>query len=120
MSSRVRKRPLGWRRKDPVGGGPKREIQITEHACSKSAIYLLWTRVFAPPALPPPLERPTFQGGSLCISGENFPRPGDGVADTTPRRLRFYPEFEVFRTVVVLSSVAMMHLLTRQQISSQC
>ena len=43
MSSRVRKRSLGWRRQDPVGGGPKREIQITEHACSKSAVYLLWT-----------------------------------------------------------------------------
>src|SRR5579859_7911303 len=43
MSSRVRKRSLGWRSQDPLGGGPKRENQITEHACSRSTIYSLWT-----------------------------------------------------------------------------
>jgi hypothetical protein len=66
MSSRVRKRSLGWRSQDPVGGGPKREIQITEHACSKSAVYPLWTRAFDTPALPPRETTHLNRGGSFA------------------------------------------------------
>src|SRR5579859_3297614 len=70
MSGRVRKRSLGWRRQDPVGWGPKREIQITEHVCSKSAVYSLWTGVFDPSPSPPLQERPTPPGGPFCICAQ--------------------------------------------------
>src|ERR1700730_18372679 len=98
MASRVRKRSLGGPSQDPVGGGPKREIQITEHTCSKSAVYPLWTRCSTHLRLHPLAERPSsIRGGPFCISGENFARPRDGVLDATTKAAVVLPTVQGFR-----------------------
>jgi len=118
MSSRVRQRSLGWRSQDPVGGGPKREIQSTEHACSKSAVYPLWTRVFDPPALPPMLTA-HLNRWVVCIWGEALPRPRDGILDTASWWLRSYPQLQVLGPIVGRHPVTMMDVLTWAQLSPE-
>src|SRR5579859_2945235 len=118
MSSRVRQRSLGWRSQDPVGGGPKREIQSTEHACSKSAVYPLWTRVFDPPALPPMLTA-HLNRWVVCIWGEALPRPRDGILDTASWWLRSYPQLQVLGPIVGRHAVTMMDVLTWAQLSPE-
>src|SRR6266852_1968632 len=114
MSSRVRKRPLGWRRQDPVGGGPQREIQITEHACSKSAVYPLWTRAFNPSPPPPTLKQPvSISERAAFVSGEDLASPHDGVLNSAPWRLRLDPQLEVLGPVVIPHAVAMVNGFTR-------
>src|SRR5438128_3307620 len=107
MSSRVRKRSLDWRRPDPVGGGPKREIQITEHACSKSAVYPLWTGSSILPRFHT-CKWPAFTRRAISVSGENFSRPGKHILDAATGRLASNPQLEVLRAVIGPLSVAMM------------
>ena len=55
----------------------------------------------------------------VAVPDEDLACPGDRIADADTCRLGTYPQLQVLRPVVVLDTVQMMHVLSRQEIPAE-
>src|SRR5256714_5033688 len=52
---------------------------------------------------------------AICVRGQDFASPGDGVHNANAVRLTPHPQLEVLGTIVVAPTVAVMDLLSREK-----